>query len=179
MMKTSLTYAFGMSLAGILIHLLSYLLGHHNDPSSFQTGQTIALVTGPLIAVSVLVLGLRTLRDESPTQSLSYGRAVGAGTLISSLSGTISAMFTYVYGTFINPEFHQVMYEFQISKVAEQMTASQIEQAAPMMRFFTSAAWISLAQFLFSPILGVILSAIIAFFVKRTPREPDPSGSGA
>lgn len=170
MIKTSLPYAFGMSLGSALIILLAYLLGYHNDLARFQSGQYISMVAGLLVMVVALVLGMRAVRTESPNQSLSYGRAIGTGTLITTLSGVMSAVFSYVYGKVINPEFHQMMYEFQITQVAERMTSAQIEQAAPMMRFFTSAGWIASTQLLVSPIFGVIASAIIGPFVKRTPK---------
>ena len=175
MMKTSLLYAFGLSLAGALIILLSSLLGYHNDPARFQTGQMISIVLGSLAAVAALALGMRAVRAESPTQSLSYGRAIGTGALISALSGVMSAVFVYVYGKFINPEFHQVMYEVQVAQMSERMTAAQIEQAEPMMRFLTSAGWIASAQLLFSPVFGVILSAIVGLFLKRAPQDVPPT----
>lgn len=174
MMKTSLTYAFGLSLASALIVLLSYLLGFHNDPARFQTGQTISMVLGLVALVVTLVLGMRAVRAESSTQSLSYGRAIGTGTLITALSGVMSAVFTFTYGKFINPEFHQLLYEAQVAQIGEQMTASQIEQAAPMMRFFTSAVWLALAQLLFSPVFGVVASAIVGLFMKRPAQATPP-----
>jgi len=174
-MKTPLTYGFGLFLGGALVMLLCYLLGYHNDLARFQTGQTFAMVAGISVMVVALVLGMKAVRSESPTQSLSYGRAVGTGTLISTFSGVMSAVFTYVYGTLINPEYHQLMYEFQVSKVAEQMTSSQIEQAEPMMRFFTGPLWIAIAQVVFSPIMGVIVSLIVALFMKRPPKDTPPA----
>ena len=175
MMKTSLPYAFGLSLANALIILLSSLLGYHNDPARFQTGQVTSMVLGSLVVIAALVLGMRAVRAESPTQSLSFSRAMGTGAAISALSGVISAVFVYVYGKFINPEFHQVMYAVQVAQMSERMTASQIEQAEPMMRFLTSAGWIASAQLLFSPVFGAILSAIVGLFMKRAPQEAPPA----
>jgi hypothetical protein len=179
MMKTSLLYAFALSLANALIILLSSLLGYHNDPARFQTGQVTSMMLGSLVVIAALVLGMRAVRAESTTQSLSFGRAMGTGALISALSGVISAAFIYVYGKFINPEFHQVMYEVQVAQMSERMTAAQIEQAEPMMRFLTSAGWIASAQLVFSPVFGAILSAILGLFMKRAPQEAPPAEPAA
>ena len=122
-----------------------------------------------------LVLGMQAVRAESPNQALSYGRAIGTGALISAFSGAMSGALVYVYGKFINPEFHQVMYEVQVAEMSARMTASQIEQAEPMMRFLTSAGWIASTQLLFSPVFGVILSAMVGLFLKRAPRESPPA----
>jgi hypothetical protein len=175
MMKTALLYAFGLSLANALIILLSSLLGYHNDPARFQTGQVVSVVAGSLVAIAALVLGMQAVRAESPNQALSYGRAIGTGALISAFSGAMSGALVYVYGKFINPEFHQVMYEVQVAEMSARMTASQIEQAEPMMRFLTSAGWIASTQLLFSTVFGVILSAIVGLFLKRAPRESPPA----
>lgn len=178
-MKTSLPYALGLSLAGALIALLSYLFGFHNDPARFQTGQTVGMVAGSLALLAALVLGMRAVRAESSTQSLSYGRAIGTGTLISAVAGVMSAAFTFAYGKFINPEFHQLLYEAQVAQIGEQMTASQVEQAAPMMRFFTSAGWLATAQLLFSPVFGAVASLIVGLFMKRAPKDAAPAGPAA
>ncbi len=175
MMKTSLPYAFGMSLGGALIVLLCYLLGYHNDATRIQSAQTISMIAGTLVMIVTLVLGMRTARSESPTQSLSYGRAVGIGTLICTFSGVMSAAFTYTYGKFINPEFHQLIYEFQLAKMSEQMTASQIDQVAPMMRMTTGPGFTAGAQLLFSPVFGAIASVIVGLFMKRAPKDIPPA----
>ncbi len=49
------------------------------------------------------------------------------------------------------------------------MTSAQIEQAAGIMKFFTGALWTAIAQALFSPVVGAVLSLILGLFLKRAP----------
>jgi hypothetical protein len=175
-MKPTLTYGLGIAIAAAILTFIEYFLGLHNDPVKFATGQIVGAVGGVAITVTGLILGMRAVRESRPDRSLSYGRAVGTGTLITLFSGIFGAIFLFVYGKFINPEFHELIYQAQVDKMAEKgMNDSQIGSAEPMMRFFSGPVWIALAQLVFAPIIGAVLSLIIAIFVKRPPAtEPPP-----
>lgn len=70
----------------------------------------------------------------------------------------------------INPEFHELIYQVQTDKMAENgMSQEQIESAAGMMRFFTGPIWMAIMSFFMSVIFCTLLSLIIGIFVKRPP----------
>lgn len=175
-MKIPLTYGLGISIAGALLALVEYFLGYHNDPARFGTGQIIGSVGGLLFTIVGLVLGLRAVREATPDRSLSYGRAVGKGTLITVFSGIFGALFYVVYGNLINPEFHEVLYQTQVDKMLENgMSQEQVDAAESFTRFFTSVTWMVIASLVMSPIVGVVLSLIIGIFVKRPPQTQPPA----
>lgn len=172
-MKLPLTYGLGIAIGGILIGLVEYFLGYHNDPARFATGQMIGTIGGSAVTIVGLILGLRAVRDVRPDRSLSYGQAVGNGALISVFSGVFGAAFYLVYGTVINPEFHELLYQAQVDKMLEQgLTQDQIDAAAGITRFFTGPIWMTIASLLFAPIFGTLLSLIIGIFVRRAPQPP-------
>lgn len=159
-----------MAVAGTLVHLVEYLLGFHNDMARFQTGQTVDMIGRFAVSIVGLVLTMRAVRDSSPDGSLSYGRAVGAGALASVFQGLIGGVFTYIYGTLINPEFHELLLEEARRKVP----ADQLQAVEGMLKFFTSPLWLLIAMIFAAPIMGTVFSLIIAAFMKRTPRTPEP-----
>jgi len=169
-MKIPLNYGALIAFAGIVVSLVGYLLGYHNDLEKFELGNQIGQIAGLLTSVIGILLAMRAARAQSPDGSLSYGRAVGTGTLVSLVSGAISAVYVLFYGTVINPQFHELVYENATSK----MTAEQAEAAAGMMRFFTGAIWMGVMVLIVSPIFGALISLIIAIFVKRPAQTPPP-----
>lgn len=167
-MKIPFTYGGLMALVGIIASLVTYLLGYHNDSTKFETGNHIGQAVGLVSTVLFLVLAMRAARSASSDQSLSYGRGVGIGALTSTVSGAISAVYMLIYGLVINPEFHDLILENTLSK----MPAEQADAAAGMMKFFTGPIWMSIMVLIMSPIIGTLISLIIAIFIKRAPQTP-------
>ena len=173
-MKITLTHGLGISIGGAVLTLILYFLGFH-DLEKFKTGQTIAMWAGYTIIIIGLILGMKAVREASPDRSLSYGRAVGTGALITVFAGLFSAVFMLLYGLVINPEYHETLHQFQVQQMEEKgMASDQIEAAAPMMRFFTGPIFIALATVIFSPIMGTLFSLVIAIFLKRPPVTTPP-----
>ncbi len=169
-MKTPFLFGAAMAVAGTLVALAEYLLGYHNDISRFDAGQRIGMICGFLITVVGLIFAMRNVRDKSPDGSLSYGKAVGTGALTSVFQGLVGGPLTYLYGTLINPEFHNLVYEIAQQKVP----AAQADAAAGMLRFFSSPLWFLIAAIIVTPIMGTVLSLIIGAFMKRAPRPAVP-----
>jgi len=169
-MKIPLNYGALIAFAGIVVSLVGYLLGYHNDLEKFELGNRISQIASLLISVIGILLAMRAVRAQSPDGSLSFGRAVGTGALVSLVSGAISAVYVLLYGLVINPEFHELILESATSK----MSAEQADAAAGMMRFFTGAIWTSLMVLIVSPIFGTLISLIVALFVKKPAQTPPP-----
>jgi hypothetical protein len=169
-MKTYLLYGCGISIASALVTLVLYSLGYHNDPEKFQTGQNVASTFGYLILIVGLFFGMRAVRNASETRSMSYGRGVGTGTLIALFSGIVSAVFVYIYGSSINPDYHDLILEIQTQNLEEAgLPQAQHDQALRLLNFFTGPGAAALLVLFMAPLLGVIFSLIVAIFVKRAP----------
>jgi hypothetical protein len=165
MTKIALTYGALLAFANAVLALVLYLLGYHNDTERLEDAQRIAMIVGIVMALAGLFLAMKATRDKTADGTLSYGRAVGVGTLTSVFSGVFGALFGLLYGLVINPEFHEIIYQATINK----MPAEQADAAAGMMRFFTGPVWTAVVSLIFSPIFGAVLSLIVGLFAKRTP----------
>ncbi len=93
-MKTYLTYGFYMALGSALVVFALYFLGYHSEPSKLGTAQVIQSVCGLAIGVTCTVLGVKARRAElPPTEDFGYGRALGAGVMITLFAGPLRDRF--------------------------------------------------------------------------------------
>ena len=185
-MKTALLYGVGISVAGAIVILVEFFLGLHNDPAKFQAGQWIGTIVGPLITIVGLVFGIRAVREGTPDRSLSYGRGVGTGTLIGLFSGLCGAVFFFIYGNFINPEYHELLFQYTRDKQeaamrARGMNTAALDQMEGMMRFLTGVTWMSLMAIVGSVVICLVVALIASAFLKRAPAAaaPPPIRAGA
>lgn len=168
-MGTKFIYAIALTLSQAVFSLLMYFLGFQTE--KMATGQYFQWV--PLIiTIVVLWLALSAIREENEGHYLTYGQGVGAGTLISFISGLMSAVYTYIHFKFINPNFTDYQIEFMRGKWTEKgMTDSQMEQAETMMRKFSGAGIYAAFTPIIALFFGVLISLVIAAILKRNPPE--------
>jgi hypothetical protein len=175
-MKTALTYAAGIALAGALATMAFFFAGYHDDPLKLPATQTPLTVLAVIIAVVGLVLGLRARRAETPAdEAFGYSRALGAGTLIAGFAALFGAIFQFCYASFINPHYSEVLLEAQIIKMEEQnVPAAHIEAAEKMMAFMMSPAMSAVMGLFMGFIFTFVLALIVAAFVRRPAQEATP-----
>lgn len=168
-MKTCALYGFIISLASAFMTLILFFAGLHSDPAKMGLANGIGMAGGLVIGIGGTVLGVSARRAEYPAnEDFTYGRALGAGVLISVFTNILSAIFGYVYGAFINPGFRDVVVQAQVDKMqAAGVPSAQIEQVEKVTRFFASPGIGASMQLLMGLIFGVIFSLLIAIFLKR------------
>ncbi len=174
-MKTCALFGFISALAGAFVTLILYFLGFHSEASKLQAAGWIGGLAGIAVMVACLVLGVKARREETPREAdFGYGKAAGAGTLISLVASFLSSVFAYVYYAFINPGFTDLMIQAQTAKMeARGMSGDQLEKAEAMTKWMMSAGPASVMAFFYLFVLGVVLALIVAAFLKRpAPRTP-------
>jgi hypothetical protein len=175
-MKTSITFGFAMALGSAVMNLIFYFLGFHNDPAKVDMAQWLGLCGGLAISITCLILGMKMRRSEiPPTEGFSYGRALGTGALISFFSALFGSVTTYLYFHVINPGFQEVMHQAQLDKMeARGLSAAQIERFEKMSQTFSNPLLQTAFGCIFALIIGIVLSLIIAAFLKRDATEEMP-----
>lgn len=175
-MKTTFKYGAGIAVASFVMGLILFFLGFHNEPEKFTTGQIVGTVGAVLITVIGLTMALKARREEfTSEEGFGYGRALGTGVLTSLWSSLLGAILTVIYAVAINPDMQDVIIENQIAKMEEKgMSSSQIEQVEGAMSFMTSPAMIGVSNFIMGVFFGIIISLIIAAFVKRPAVDAMP-----
>lgn len=175
-MKTYLTYGFAMSIAGALLTLALFFAGFHSDASKLQTAQWISGGGGLAFAIVAIVLGTKARRAEiSATENFSYGRALGAGVMITLFACLLGIVTNQLYMQVINPGMNDLIVQAQIEKwEAKGMSSSQIEGAEAMMRKMMHPAIQAGFGFLGGMFFGTLISLVTAAFLKREVSDQPP-----
>lgn len=163
-MSTTLTYGIYLALANVALSLIGYFLGYQTD--KMAQGQWFQY-TGWVAIIVFTTLGIRAVREDSPTKSLSYGRGVGSAAMIGLYSGIIGGIYAFIHFKFVNPSFVDYLIEFVRTK--QQLP----ENAEPFMRTMYGPVGMAIISVVFSPIISVIVGLIASIFLKR----PAPAGS--
>jgi predicted DNA repair protein MutK len=176
-MKTPLIYGLFMALSGLLLSLVLYFAGFHSDVDKLQTAQTISSIGGLVLGIIFIVLGIKARRAEVPaTEDFGYGRALGAGVLVSLFACIFGVVTNFIYMNVINRGFKELMVQAQINKLeAAGMSSERIEQAEKVMRTMMNPALQAVLGILIGMLFCTIISLIAAAFLKRPATEGQPA----
>ena len=90
------------------------------------------------------------------------------------IGGIIGLIYTYIFMTFIEPNFMSNMMELQQQKMLEtrpNMTDEQVEAAMGMAKKFSGFWVIAIAGLLWSVFIGFVISLITGLIMKKTPEQ--------
>ena len=159
----ALKYGVMLGLTSIILTVLLHMLG-------LEMNRAVGSITGIGVSILFLVLCLKAYRDHN--QGMSYGEGVGLGTLTGVVSSAISAVFTYVFYKFINPEMIDKIHEMTLEELEDRegLTDEQIDQAMEMTAMFTGPEVMSVFALLGGIFFAFILSLVIAAILKKERR---------
>ena len=166
-MSTKFFYALILTICSIVLNLLLFFLGFQTE--KLAIGQHLGWLGLVAMAV-VLWLGIKTVREEAVDKSLSYGRGVGTGVLISLYSGLMNSVYTYIHFKFINPSFADYMMEIIRGKwAAAGMSEAQMERVEGFTRMMMGPGVQAVIAPIAAVFIGLILSLIFSAILKRNP----------
>ena len=160
-------------LLGVLCGVWTFVMGFtgwYKDP-----GKASASLVIIGIEAAVLLWGLnQTATKEGRT----YSGQVVAGTLISVIGGAIIIGFSLLFTMVFFPNYFSDM-EPVYREVLRQQSKSESEITAAMAEWSAGQSSISQAiyQFFFTFVTGVVVSAVLAIWVRARPRSLQASGS--
>ena len=128
-----------------------------------------------LLMIIVLYLAMVNFRDQQLGGIASYGQMFGLGFKTVLFGTIISAIFTYIFVTVIDPGMIDEILLTTEEKMMENenMTDEQIDQTLLFTeRFVANPIAITIWAAGFNLIAGTVLSLIISIFVKREDGSP-------
>ena len=157
-----LRYGLLTGLVSVIISFGINALHMENSPAKWLT-------------MPVLIGGIVLAQQEFKKRDggfMSYGQGLGIGTVLSATVGVISAVFTYVYTTFIDPDMMtRAMEKAQADMEAKGLSAAQIDQAMAMSAKFTTGPVLAISVIIGTLIIGFIFSLVISAIIKNTKPE--------
>lgn len=162
-----LNYGLMLGVLGILVNVSLFAMGKTYDPHwSVAVIQTI-------ITIVIIIMGIKKIKELN-NGFLSLGEALKTGLGIALIAGIIAVIYTYLFTSFIEPEFYQRMSEVQMQKMMESnpnLTDEQLEAGAAMAKKFSgpyiSAAFAIVASLFF----GFIISLIAGLIMRKSDEE--------
>jgi len=158
---------YGLIIAGIniLINLATYATGTHLNP------HWIFKTLGFVFFIILIVLGVKKFKQKN-NSFLSFGQAVKIGVGIATISAIVGGIYSYVFMTFIEPDFMQQLMDMQAEQYLDAgMSDEQIEAAQNMGEKFSSPFMIATFGIIGSAIAGFIVSAISGAIMKKTEED--------
>jgi MFS family permease len=178
-MKTYLVYGFGMTLASSVLTLALYFLGYHSDAAKLGSAQWIITAGSFAICIVGIVLGTKARRAELPAhENFTYGRALGAGVMITLFAALLGVVTNYLYFAVINPGLTDLIVQVQVEKLeAKGVASAQIEQVEKIVRAMSRPPIQAAFGFLGGMFFGTVISLVTSAFLQRPARD-EFAGSG-
>lgn len=162
--KSAMVYGLYLSLVLVLFSVILYATG-------LILNQKLGYVS-LVLTVAGIIFAQITYRNKELNGSISYGQAVGFGVAIMLFAGIVTALYTMILYSFIDPGLIDQMKTMQEQAMAQKgLNEDQIEQAMAIASKMMSPGWMSIMGLVGSVISGLIVSLITSIFVKKQPNE--------
>ncbi len=173
--NTAITYGALTGLVSIVIGLVSYLAGF-SDPAKQQgaLGWINQLLTYGIM-IGGLVLAVRKHRDQELDSYITFGRAFGVGFLTMLVYSLISAVWAYVFFSFIATDMLELFRQVSIDRMVEKqdIPIDQAEEAmnTPLAKSMMSPVALTGFAFVGLLFIGAIFALIVAAIMRKSPPE--------
>jgi hypothetical protein len=147
-------------LIGTALSILSFIAFNMMEVDPFQSSWKWISVP---ISIAIIVLAHQAYKKEGDGY-MSYGKGLGIGFWIALVSTCATALFTYVYVTFIDTGIMNQYTEMQILQMEEKgMPDDQIEMGLKILKMFFWPIYL-----IGGVIGGVITAVIVTIFTQKS-----------
>lgn len=163
--KFILNYGTVLGIIMVVLGVIMYVANAHLNPHWSYSVITF------LIFITIVSFGIKAFKKENGG-FLTIGEAIKVGVGIALIGGIISAIWSLVLTTFIEPDFYAQMAEVQREQMIEQfpeMTDQQLEKAAEMNAQFTKP-WFTFAVSVVTNLFFGLLVGLIAGLIMKQKR---------
>ena len=162
--KSAMVYGLYIGIFFMLFSVILYVTGQTNN-------KTLGYISFPLYAVAIALVQLH-YRNNELNGSISYGQAISFAVAAMFFSGIITALYTLILYSFIDPSLVEQMKTLQEEALLQRgMSEDQIEAAMSMSSKMMTPGWMSIMGLFGSVLMGAIISLITSIFVKKQPNE--------
>jgi len=162
--KFAMHYGAYLGLGLIVISFTVYFLGLEEQRSMIPSLLNNFLIIGTIIYSIIMY------RDNFNNGLVSYSESLKIGTSVVFFASVLLAFYTYIFVTFINPEYLE-----NIIKIAEQeilnsdpeISDEDLDLALSMTQKMLQPQWMATLSVLGGTFMGFFYSLIISFFVKK------------
>lgn len=164
---------------GVLLGILSIVMSVLNYVTEAQTlaKTSLAFLFSAIslaLTIFVIICAIKEIKKANGG-FLTLGQAIKLGLGVALIAGIIVGVYTYIFTTYIEPEYTQQVIEAQLSKTLEsnpQMSQEQLDSVREMSYKFTSPLMSFAFGIISSLFSGFIISLIAgAIMQKQKPQS--------
>ena len=167
--KFAMNYGAALGLCLMLIALLFWVLGVDEQQS------VIPSILNNVIIIGFLVYAIILYRDNMNNGYISYGASLKLGTTVAFFSSVIMAFYTFIYITYLNPDFLANilnMTEQAMLEANPEISDQELDLGLSWTAKFMQPHWMMIMGALGGTFMGFLFSLIISIFVKKeNPNE--------
>jgi hypothetical protein len=162
--KFAMNYGAYLGLALVMISVIVYFLGLEEQKSIIPSLINNLLIIGS-ISYSIIIY-----RDNFNNGLISYSDSLRLGTSVVFFASVILAFYTYIFVTFINPEYLEKIInlaEQEILNSNPEISDDDLDLALSMTQKMLQPQWMATLSIIGGTFMGFFYSLIISFFVKK------------
>lgn len=167
--KFAMNYGTVLGLFLVLIALIFWVLGVDEQES------VIPSILNNMVIIAFLVYAIIQYRDNVNDGFISYGSSLKLGTTVAFFSSVIMALYTFIYISYLNPEFLANVLNITEQAMLEanpEISDKELDLALSMTTKFMQPHWMMIMGVLGGTFMGFLFSLIISIFVKNdSPNE--------
>jgi len=163
-LKSSLYWGVILGVVLIIYSLLLYFV----DLSLEKWVQWVSYA----IMIGGIVLATINYRNTELGGAITYGQALGFGTMLILVASILYAIYNFVFMQFIDPGFSEKMLQMAEEQLVDRgMSTEQIDMAIEMQRKIMKPWLISLISIPGNVFFGFLFSLVTSIFVKKKAAE--------
>lgn len=167
MNNTIIRYGFFASTTICILFLLSWFLGKDLD---FDTQEIIGYAS-MIVSLSFIFFGIKHFRDRQNNGTITFGKAVLIGVLISLCTAITFGLLDVVYIKVINPDFLNEYYDASITQMEESLSPEAFDRKLAELesqKQLFSNIWVNfLVMSMTVFFIGLIISLLSAMILKH------------
>ncbi len=169
-------YGLLTGLVLILLGLVFYLTGLQSFDQPQSSNSWIITIVNLVVLFGGLYLAIQQHRDQNLGGYITFGKGFTVGLLTSLVVAVVTAIWTIVFFTVVEPNATQMILEASKDQMANEqgMSNEQIEQAMTWVSWMTSPSMLTVFALLGTVFQGLILSLIAGGVLSKRP----PEGAG-
>lgn len=167
-MKTSvLKFGLLSSLTLVVLFTIQFSLESNLSYSSSEVFGYVSIV----LALLFIYFAIKHYRDTVNNGSVSFGKALLIGVLVSLLAGLTFGIINYIYVEIINPEFMTEYYDYMVEKAKSSLSDAEfqirLQEMEAEKELFSNSIISSLVMSATVLIIGFIIALISGLILQR------------
>ncbi len=166
MAKTAITYGLLIGVLLIVIQLVFYFAGIMT--SMYSAWISYAVILGGII------LATKAYRDEVRGGFISYGQALGFGTLTVLFTSVVVGVYIFIFYKFIDPGVINIFIEAAEEKMLDvnpNMTDAELDAALAISQRLMKPGFMAFSTIFNYTFIGFVMSLITSIFMKKNNPE--------